>query len=283
MQTTFLGVQSTYDTASVVLIPAPFDGTATYAPGARFGPRAILEASEELELYDREFGCEVATKIGIHTQEALEHWDSAERMSQEVRERSAGILKDGKLPVLLGGDHSVTLGAVQAAAAQYPNLIVVQLDAHADLRDEYHGNRFNHACVARRIIEYAPVLQAGIRSLCAEEAEWMAGSSRSVTGFREDLNDPAWWPGQVENLKGKPVYLTVDVDVLDPSVMPSTGTPEPGGVLWPDLVEMVRVLTREVRVVGMDCVELMPIPGLRAPDFAAAKLVYKMIALATRR
>jgi len=283
MLTSFLGVQSPYEDASVVIIPAPYDATTTYAPGARFGPRAILEASQELELYDREFGEEVAEQIGIHTQESLNVWDLSDRMRYEVYSRVALCLDDGKLPFMLGGDHSLTLGAVQAAAERFPDLVVVQLDAHADLRDEYHGNPLNHACVARRILEHTSLVQAGIRSLCEEEAIFLRQSDRCACAFRETLrDDPQWWPAQMSKLRGRPIYLTIDVDVLDPSVMPATGTPEPDGLTWIDLVNLIRILCREARIVAVDCVELMPIPGFHAADFAAAKLVYKTIALARR-
>jgi agmatinase len=283
MLTSFLGVQSSYEDASVVIIPAPYDATTTYAPGARFGPRAILEASQELELYDREFGEEVAEELGIHTQEPITVWDLPDRMRSEVHSRVAGCLDDGKLPFMLGGDHSLTLGAVQAAAERFPDLVVVQLDAHADLRDEYHGNPLNHACVGRRILEHAPLVQAGIRSLCQEEALFLKQSDRCTSAFRETLSDdPQWWPTQMERLRGRPAYLTVDVDVLDPTVMPATGTPEPDGLAWIELVDLIRILCREAHIVAADCVELMPIPGLHAPDFAAAKLIYKTIALARR-
>ena len=282
MTTTFLGVDSGYPAARVVILPAPYDATTTYMPGARFGPRAILQASQELELYDREFGCDVWESIGIHTAEDAAIWDSTEKMIAEVESRADQVLAAGKMPFMLGGDHSLTLGAVRATASRHPDLQVVQFDAHADLREEYRGNRFSHACVARRMQELIPVLQAGVRSLCQEEADFIRQSSRVVTGFREDLSHPGWWRDQVSALRGRPVYLTIDVDVLDPSVMPATGTPEPGGIDWMELVSLIRTLSLECRIVGADCMELSPLAGVHAPDFAAAKLVYKTIALACR-
>ncbi|HLC17572.1 MAG TPA: agmatinase, partial [Thermodesulfobacteriota bacterium] len=275
------------------VLPVPYDLTTSYVPGARNGPLAMIEASTHMELYDEEFGCE-PSEAGIETLPALESTAlGPEVMIGRVREAVSGIIEgDGGIPVMLGGEHSITLGAVQALLDKYPALSVLQLDAHADMRDSYQDSPFNHACVARRISEVCPVAQVGVRSLSAEEAAFLkkkggpggsggAGKRTISTYYAQDvlreksvekLADRA-----LKDLTGE-VFITVDLDVFDPSIMPATGTPEPGGLDWHQVVGILRRVISRTRVLGFDVVELAPIPGIVAPDFMAARLVYKMMA-----
>jgi agmatinase len=269
-----------YEQAKFVVVPVPYDLTSTYQSGSRRGPGAILEASANMELYDEELGQETYL-AGIHTLPPLDaEARGPEEMVNSVRRTIAGIVADGKIPVMLGGEHSITLGAVQALQGVFPNLSVLHLDAHADLRDSYQGTPFSHAAVARRICGICPLVQAGIRSMSVEEAEFLkTGPLKSYPAdfIRENRS---WWETICSNLQGD-LYLTVDLDVLDPSVMPATGTPEPGGIVWWELIRLVREVSKRCRIRGFDVVELAPIPGMIAPDFLASKLVYRIMGYLT--
>ena len=229
-----------------------------------------------MELYDEELGQETYL-AGIHTLPLL---DADARgpveMVNTVRRTVGGIVADGKIPVMLGGEHSISFGAVQALREVFPKLSVLQLDAHADLRDTYQGTPFSHAAVARRISGICPLVQAGIRSMSAEEAEFL--KTGPVKSYSADfiLENRSWWETICSDLEGD-LYLTVDLDVLDPAVMPATGTPEPGGIAWRDLIRLVREVSKRCRIRGFDVVELAPIPGMIAPDFLASKLVYRIM------
>ena len=269
-----------YEQAKFVVVPVPYDLTSTYQSGSRRGPGAILEASANMELYDEELGQETYL-AGIHTLPPLDaDARGPEEMVNSVRRTIAGIVADGKTPVLLGGEHSISFGAVEALRGVFPKLSVLQLDAHADLRDSYQGTPFSHAAVARRISGICPLVQAGIRSMSAEEAEFLKTDplkSYSADFIRENRS---WWETICSDLQGD-LYLTVDLDVLDPSVMPATGTPEPGGITWWDLIRLVREVSKRSRIRGFDVVELAPIPGMIAPDFLASKLVYRIMGYLT--
>jgi len=269
-----------YEQAKFVVVPVPYDLTSTYQSGSRRGPGAILEASANMELYDEELGQETYL-AGIHTLPPLDaDARGPEEMVNTVRRTIAGIAADGKTPVLLGGEHSISFGAVEALRGVFPKLSVLQLDAHADLRDSYQGTPFSHAAVARRISGICPLVQAGIRSMSAEEAEFLKTGrlkSYSADFIRENRS---WWETICSDLQGD-LYLTVDLDVLDPSVMPATGTPEPGGITWWDLIRLVREVSKRGRIRGFDVVELAPIPGMVAPDFLASKLVYRIMGYLT--
>lgn len=271
------------------VLPVPYDLTASYISGMRNGPRAIIEASTHMELYDEELKCE-PYEAGIETLPFLEPTAlGPEEMIKKVRTATDGILASGKVPVLLGGEHSVTLGAVQSLLDKYPELSVLQLDAHADMRDAYQDSPFNHACVARRISEVCPIVQVGIRSLSVEEAEFLsarkAGRKKAAANIKthyameavKTIGDKV-----ARELTGD-VFITVDLDVFDPSIMPATGTPEPGGLLWYDALCVLRKIIEKKRVVGFDVVELCPLPGNIAPDFLAAKLVYKIMGYMNER
>ena len=265
---------SEFSEAKVVVLPIPFDGTSTWIKGADKGPFAILEASQALELYDIETDSEVYKK-GIHTCEALKADVLPEEMVKNVREKVSELLRSDKFVVSLGGEHSVTIGAVKAYKEKYNNLSVLQLDAHADLRDEYQGSKFNHACVMSRVKEIVPTVQVGIRSIDIEEKEKI--DDVSVFFARDIVAREEKYIDKVLNVLTDDVYITIDLDVFDPAIMPSTGTPEPGGLLWYQVLELLKNVSEKKNIVGFDIVELCPNESNKAPDFTAAKLIYKLL------
>lgn len=268
---------SARETAAAVIVPVPYDLTTSYVPGTRFGPRALIEASAHLELFDDELGCEPAT-AGIHTMAELEPVTAGpEHMIAAVEEVVAGVTAAGQLPIVIGGEHSISLGAVRAVRQSRPQCCVLQLDAHADLRDAYQGSPFNHACAGRRMHELCPLTQVGVRSLSLPEQRYRESSdittffARDIVGCSED------WITQCVDTLAPEVYLTIDLDVLDPSLMPAVGTPEPGGLGWFETLALLRAVCRSRHVIGFDIVELCPQPGNPAPNFTAAKLCYKLL------
>lgn len=285
----FLGLDdesSQPNSSAAWVLPVPFEMTTSYTGGTRLGPAAIIEASNQVELYDAELDCEAALSYGVHTLPTLHPTlRSAEAAIQDITDAVAGLdLKDQVL-VTLGGEHSITPGVIRALASAHPDLIVVQIDAHSDLRDEYDGTPYSHACAARRFIEYAPVLQFGIRSVCQEEVAFARQSDRVTvfTGLHMHQDrERSYLNAARKAVAGRAVYLTIDVDGLDPSVIPATGTPEPGGIGWYDCLDLIRTVATSGHVVAFDCVELAPTPGSQASNFAAAKLVYKTLNLIMR-
>ena len=280
---TFLGLDGphdTYEQASVVVLPVPYDATASYKAGAREGPEAIISASREMEDYDTELGCEPSS-VGIYTAPALEpHLGSPEAMVGRVTRAVETPAREGKLPVVLGGDHSVTIGAVRALAGLHPGLSVLYLDAHADFRDDYLGTRWGHASAARRVSELCPVSLVGVRSMSQEEADTLRSSERvSLFPYEGQLTDETC--GSVADSLSGPVYISVDLDVLDPSIMPAVGTPEPGGLEWYALLRLLRLVAERHTIVGLDVVELAPREGPASCAYTAAKLVYKLIGYST--
>ncbi|NVM25654.1 MAG: agmatinase [Desulfobacterales bacterium] len=262
-----------YKSAKIIVFPVPYDYTATWQKGAASGPEAIIEASAHVELYDIETDTEVHLQ-GIHTFQLHHLPRSPEDMTQVMRQNLSSFVKDGKFPVMLGGNHSITPGAVQGIKNQFSDLTVLQLDAHADLRESYNGSLFNHACVMARVREVCPAVQVGIRSMDREEFDRL---DRARVFFARDILLEEDWIDRVVDLLSSHVYVTIDLDVFDPSVMPSTGTPEPGGLDWYQTVGLLRKVAEESHVVGFDAVELMPNKYNKAPDFMAAKLVYKFL------
>ncbi|MFO7934117.1 MAG: agmatinase [Bacteroidales bacterium] len=259
--------------SGIVLIPVPFDATSTWVKGADRGPQAILEASSNMELYDIETGSEVFRR-GIHTDQPVGAGEDPEAMVHAVQRRVSGWLKQDKYSVTIGGEHTVSVGAIWAHHQKYPGMSVLQLDAHADLRQEYLGSPYNHACVMARVKEICPITQVGIRSMDAEERK---GMDPDRVFFQDKIiGEPGWMDRVMQSLE-RQVYLTLDLDVLDPSVMPSTGTPEPGGMDWYTLLDLLRRVSEEKEVVGFDVVELCPSETIKAPDFLAAKLIYKIL------
>ena len=267
---------ASFESAKAVILPVPLESTTSYVPGTRNGPREILVASSHLELWDEETNTDIHP-IGIYTLPEMElPFDDMKDIMAEIERVTAAILEHDKFPIVLGGEHSITGPVVAAVAAKYPGVSVLQIDAHADLRDTYMGTRFNHACAMRRVLEHAPVTQVGIRSLSTEEAK---AAPSLATKIFYDVNmrkDTTWVTKVVESL-GNTVYITIDVDGMDPSIMPATGTPEPGGLSWYELLTLLRAVIGARNVVGCDVVELSPLPGVAAPNFLCAKLVYKIL------
>ena len=261
------------ETSPVVILPVPYDGTSTWVKGADKGPEALLHASANMELYDIETDSEV-WKVGIHTDAPVTANASPEAMVEAVRERVDALLQQKKFVVTLGGEHSVTIGAVQAYAQHWPDLTVLQIDAHSDLRPEYEGSPNNHACVMSRVADILPFVQVGIRSMDVEELDYM---DRSRVVFAEEIQRSRNWISRVINNLSSNVYVTIDLDAFDPSVMPSTGTPEPGGLLWYQVIGLLREVNENANIVGFDVVELCPNPNNKAPDFLASKLLYKLL------
>lgn len=258
--------------AKIAILPAPYDGTSTYGKGANRGPAALLAASYQLENYDIVTKTEVY-KHGIYVEQPVTEKRSPERMVTAVEKRVADIIKRNKFCVMLGGEHSITPGAVRAHAKQYGDLTVLQLDAHTDMRDSYHGSSNNHACAMARVKEWRPV-QVGIRSLDSGE---MKNIDTSRVFFAKDIHDTDRWIKKAIAKLSKNVYVTIDLDVFDPSILPSTGTPEPGGLDWYRVTNFLRDVAKSRTVVGFDVVELLPRTNAPASDFIAAKLVYTFL------
>jgi len=265
-----------FQDSKAVILPVPIDRTTSYVGGTRNGPREILIASSHMELWDEEVGADVHG-AGIFTLPEMElPFGELAAVMDEIRRVAYEILSRDKFLVTLGGEHSITPPLVAAAAQRYPGVSVLQIDAHADLRDSYMGTIHNHACAMRRVLDLAPVTQVGIRSVSTEEA---AALSRLRTTIFYDVNmrrDSNWIERVVDSL-GDTVYVTIDVDGMDPAVMPATGTPEPGGLSWYEMLALLRAILTRRRVVACDVVELSPIPGLVAPNFLCSKLVYKIL------
>ncbi len=275
---TFLGLPEGTNQAlrGAVIVPVPYDGTSTWHKGADRGPRALVDASAAVELYDIETATE-PWRNGIRTLAALECPADPESMSAVVRNVIAEILEGDELPVVVGGEHSVTIGAVNAAADRFGDLTVLQIDAHADTREEYEGSSHNHACVMARARERCPIIQVGIRAV--DESE-MPGLDPARVFWAHDIvpaSDDSWMADVVELLTAN-VYVTIDLDAFDPSLIPATGTPEPGGLDWYPVNRLLRRVARASRVVGFDVVELLPAAGHHASAFTAAKLVHRFLA-----
>lgn len=267
--------------ARFVVVPVPYDLTSTYQPGSRRGPQAIIEASTNMELYDEELKRETYL-TGIHTTAPVAiDARGPKNMITAVRKKISRIVAADKIPVMLGGEHSISLGAVQAVREKYPNLTVLQFDAHADLRDNYQGTPYNHACVARRITEICPLVQVGIRSMSAEEGEYLPQSKVKSYGADYVYDNNNWAQTVARDLKGD-VFITIDLDVFDPSIMSATGTPEPGGLNWRDVLSLLKLVAKKCAIRGFDVVELAPLPGVVAPDFMAAKLIYRLMGYMTK-
>ena len=266
----------TFETAKAVILPIPLESTTSYVPGTRNGPREILVASSHMELWDEETNTDVHA-AGIYTLPEMElPFDDMADLMTEIRRVTAAIVERDKFPVILGGEHSITAPVVAAVAARHPGLSVLQIDAHADLRDTYMGTRHNHACAMRRVLEYARCTQVGIRSLSTDEAKIAPSLATRIfydVSMRQDKN----WIERVVDSLSETVYITIDADGMDPAIMPSVGTPEPGGLSWYEMLALLRAVISKRRVVGCDLVELCPIPGMVGPNFLCAKLIYKIL------
>lgn len=278
MMDTFLDVPEFYSelaNSNHILLPVPYDGTSTFIKGADKGPQAILDASDSLELYDIIYDTEAYT-AGIYVDHYQHDLASPDAMVKSVYDRVKHFLNQKKQIGLLGGEHSISIGAIEAFSEQYPDLSVIQIDAHADLREEYHDSRFNHACVMRRAQERARVVQVGIRSVCEEERENII--PENIFYAHEIHNHNNWIQQAIDRLTPN-VYLTIDLDGFDPSILPATGTPLPGGLSWYSVLHFLDQLFKQRKIVGFDVVELCPQSENKISDVLAASLVYKIITL----
>lgn len=282
----FLGLDteySDYERSAVVVLPIGYEGTVSYGQGTREGPRAIINASRQVELYDRELDAEAALDYGVHTLAGLAPVITGpEGMVAAVAAAAEEHLRAGKLLVGLGGEHTISSGVARAVQATYGDFVMVQIDAHSDLRDEYEGSTYSHACISKRVFDIgATVVQFGIRSICKEEIDLIRSETERLhVFFAEDVHAGGHLEPLAELVRGRTVFLTIDLDGFDPSLVPATGTPEPNGLSWVQGLAIIRTVAREAKIVAIDCVELAPIPGHHASDFFAAKLVYKAISLA---
>ncbi len=261
------------ENSQIVVIPAPYDGTSTWLKGADKGPKAIIDASTHMELYDIETDSKVFLR-GIYTDKPVDGFDCPEEMSAAVEKAVSAWIEKGKFPVVVGGEHSVSIGSIRAHTEHYQDLTVLQLDAHTDLRDEYEGSNFNHACVMAHARRQCPIVQVGIRSMDAAERSTIEPDS---IFFARDIYDNHTWIDRAVAALSEKVYITIDLDVFDPAIMPSTGTPEPGGLGWYEVCALLKAVAGQRKVVGFDVVELCPNDQNKAPDFLAAKLIYKLL------
>lgn len=273
---TYAGIPEKYagiESSKIVLVPVPYDETSTWGKGADKGPDAFLQASENMELYDIETDTEVY-KQGIYLANAVTEKSSPEAMVNAVHEVIKSNIKRNKFVTMFGGEHSVSIGAIRAFNECYQNLTVLQIDAHADLRKEYEGTPYNHACALYEANETTHLVQVGIRSMDSSEKSVM---NIDNVFFAHEMAVDSYWMDNVIELLGDTVYITFDLDALDPSIMPSTGTPEPGGLFWYETLEFLKKVFEQKNVVGFDLVELCPNETDPSSDFLAAKLYYKML------
>jgi agmatinase len=262
-----------YAESGIVIVPVPYDETSTWMKGADKGPEAILEASVNLEFYDIETSSEAHLK-GINTIDPILEKETPGKLVKAVYGKIASLLAESKYPVIIGGNHSVSIGSIKAFSEYYKNLSVLQLDAHADLRQTYEGSEFNHACAMARARDCSPVVQVGIRSMSAEELPYV---QRDRMFYSHELfYDKTLYQKALDKLTEN-VYITIDLDVFDPSIMPSTGTPEPGGPEYFELMHFLRDVIKNRNVVGFDVVELCPSTINKSPDFIAAKIIYQLL------
>jgi len=275
----FAGISPPYsdwENSRVVVLPVPYDSTTDWRSGTRDGPQAIIDASQYLELYDLELGREIY-KVGIHTLPEIQpEMSSPENMTQRVYTVARELLDKNKMVLMLGGEHSLTLGMVKAYREKHEALSVLQLDAHADLCDSYLGTRFSHATVMRRVYELCPIVPVGIRSLSREEHRFIDEAGIKPV-YAKNLTLTGDSIEQIIASLSNEVYITIDLDVLDPSIMAAVGTPEPGGIGWYELLDLLREVAQSRRIVGFDLVELCPGEGPLAGAFLAAKLAYRLI------
>lgn len=267
---------NSFEKAKVVVLPVPYGKTVSYRKGTEKGPKAILDASDKLEFFDEELQREIY-KIGINTQVPVNVKNlSSKRIIDIVEKRVSDIYKKKKMPVVLGGEHSVTIGAVKAAKKEFNDLSVLYFDSHYDLKDSYEGSKYSHACVARRLLEIAPLVEIGVRSLSKDEKDFLSNNNVETTTML-DARKNQDWRSKIKNSLSKNVYISIDLDVFDPSIMPSVGTPEPGGFGWYEFLDAIRDIITGRNIVGFDVVELCPIKNMIAADFMAARLIYKII------
>ncbi len=282
----FLGLDPSlcdYESARFAILPIPYDATASYAAGARDGPRAVITASQQVEWYDEQIGRE-SCRAGIATLNALEpDARGPGKMHERIFETAADVVRDDKFLFGLGGEHSVTSALVRAVKAKYDKLSVLQIDAHADLRDSYQGSAYSHASVMRRIHEMEiNAVGVGIRSYSSEEARFIESAAKRIVSARTCHETDDWIAGVVDALSDD-VYVTIDIDGFDPACAPGTGTPEPGGLDWFQVTDLLAAVARSRRIVAADCVEVRPLPPGNVTEFLAARLIYRLIGLVQTR
>ena len=273
---TFAGIEekfAEFETSKILLQSIPYDGTSTWGKGANNGFKAFLDAADNMELFDIETNFEVYRQ-GIHILDELNGFDNPESMFISVYERTKNLLQEYKFLTFFGGEHSISIGIIKAFYEFYSDLTILQIDAHADLRPEYHGTPYNHACALYDACIHSHLIQVGIRSMDVSEKEVMDPFN---VYFAHEMVDGNAWMNESISRMNKNVYITFDLDALDPSIMPSTGTPEPGGLDWYTTLHYLSRVFEMRNVVGFDIVELAPIEGFSGPDFLAAKLYYKML------
>ena len=273
---TFAGIEEKYaafDHAKILLQSIPYDGTSTWGKGADMGFEAFLEAAENMELYDIETDSEVY-KQGIHLLEEIAESSTPEAVYRAVLQKTRKLIKLDKFPTFFGGEHSISIGIMEAFREVYPDLTILQLDAHADLRESYLGSPYNHACAMHAASKHSKLVQVGIRSMDESEKQFLHPGR---CFFAQDIHGENSWMERSIDMMTEKVYLTLDLDVLDPSIMPSTGTPEPGGMEWYPLLQYLKKVFQSKTVVGFDIVEFAPIGALKAPDFLVAKLYYTLL------
>ena len=267
--------------AEAVILPIPYEATTTYGAGTREGPEAILAASRQVELWDEDYNWDPSAAIRLATAAPiLPEVAGPQAMLEKIKRVVQPWVAQGKLICALGGEHTITIALVQACQTRYPDFTVVALDAHADLRESYDGSKLSHACVMRRLYELGrPLNLLGVRSYSKDEADLLWVAPRLKMFKARELHTPAGWDAALEHLKGitGPVYLSIDLDALDPSIMPAVGTPEPGGLSYGQALSIIETLTKRGPVIGLDLVELAPIPGHRVSEFTAARLLYKAL------
>ncbi len=275
----FAGLSSPFtdiENAKVAILPVPYDGTTEWHGGTREGPRAIIEASTYLELFDMELKQEIYL-MGIHTLPELQPvLNNPESMIYNVYLATKNLVEQEKFPVMFGGEHSLSLGAVQALKEKYIDMSVLDLDAHADLREDYMGTKFNHACTMRRILEYCPITQVGIRSLSKEEHQFIRTHDIKLFDMATIRDNPKIVFDIVDSLSNN-VYISIDLDVFDSSIMSAVATPGPDGMTWPDSLKLLRAVTGKKNIIGFDLMELCPKEGPAACAYTAAKLAYRLI------
>lgn len=262
-----------YSDSGIIIVPVPYDETSTWMRGSDKGPEAILQASVNLEFYDIETSSE-AHLTGINTIQPILEKDKPEKLVNAVYDKILTLLSDKKFPVIIGGNHTVTIGAIKAFSEYFENFSVLQLDAHADLRQEYENSKFNHACAMARAQEFAPIVQVGIRSMSVNELQY---ADRDRIFYSHELYYDKNLYGKALDMLAENVYITIDLDVFDPSIMPSTGTPEPGGPEYFELLHFLRDVINKKNLVGFDVVELCPSETNKTPDFIAAKIIYQLL------
>ncbi|MGK7936627.1 MAG: agmatinase [Xenococcaceae cyanobacterium] len=282
----FIGseAETTYDESKIVILPIPYEKTTTYRQGCQHGPTAIIEASDQLEAYDNELKIVTCLATGIYTTDAIADTSlnpsiSPEEMLQTTSKIVAKLITDGKFVIALGGEHSITAGVVKAyQQIMSEPFTVIQIDAHGDMRDSYEGSIYNHACVMRRILDMGlPTLPVGIRSICLEEAQIIAQKNIPVVWARDIYYQSDWIDTAISRILTKKVFITIDLDGIDPSLMPGVGTPEPGGLNWYQLTRFLKRIFMSYQVIGCDVMELAPVKDSVVSQFTAAKLVYKLV------